>query len=125
MNLKHLCTFTALLLSAASPAFANELSGVWQRDTGEARVKFTSCGDAMCGTITWLKPDTASKAKVGQRVFYDMKPSGANTWTGKAVGPDTGSIYSGKLSVQGSNLSSSGCIAGGLICRSMNWIKVP
>jgi uncharacterized protein (DUF2147 family) len=104
MKLKRSCYFAALLLSAASPSFANELSGVWLRDTGEARVKFESCGDAMCGTIIWLKPGIDSKAKIGQRVFYDMKPAGPNAWTGKALGPDTGSIYVGKLSVQGSKI---------------------
>jgi len=103
MKLKRSCYFAALLLSAASP-IANELSGVWLRDTGEARVKFDSCGDAMCGTIIWLKPGIDSKAKIGQRVFYDMKPAGPNAWTGKALGPDTGSIYVGKLSVQGSKI---------------------
>jgi uncharacterized protein (DUF2147 family) len=125
LNLKRSCYVAAALLSAASPTFANELSGTWLRDTGEARVEFESCGDAMCGTIIWLKPGIDSKAKIGQRVFYDMKPAGPNAWSGKAFGPDTGSVYLGKLSVQGSNLSGSGCIAGGMICRSMNWTRVP
>ena len=125
MKLRRLCCFASVFLSTASPSFANELSGIWLRDTGEARVKFDSCGDAMCGTIIWLKPSTASKAKIGQRVFYDMKPAGANSWIGKALGPDSGSVYSGKLSVQGSNLSTSGCIAGGMICRSMDWTRAP
>jgi hypothetical protein len=73
LNLKRSCYVAAALLSAASPTFANELSGTWLRDTGEARVEFESCGDAMCGTIIWLKPGIDSKAKIGQRVFYDMK----------------------------------------------------
>jgi uncharacterized protein (DUF2147 family) len=122
---KRSCYVVAAFLSAASPSFANELSGTWLRDTGEARVRFESCSDAMCGTIIWLKPGIDSKAKIGQRVFYDMKPAGPNAWTGKAIGPDTGSVYLGKLSVQGSNLSTSGCIAGGMICKSMNWTRVP
>src|ERR1700745_2410384 len=124
MKLRH-CCFVAVLLSVASPACANQLSGTLLRDTGEARVKFDPCGDAMCGTIIWLKPGIDSKAKIGQRVFYDMRPAGPNAWTGKALGPDTGSVYLGKLSVQGSNLSTSGCVAGGMICKSMNWTRVP
>jgi hypothetical protein len=94
LNLKRSCYVAAALLSASSPTFANELSGTWLRDTGEARVKFESCGDAMCGTIIWLKPGIDSKAKIGQRVFYDMKPAGPNAWSGKAFGPDTGSVIS-------------------------------
>jgi uncharacterized protein (DUF2147 family) len=37
------------------------------------------------------------KTKVGQRLFFDMHPDGANAWTGKAVNPGNGSIYSGKI----------------------------
>jgi uncharacterized protein (DUF2147 family) len=125
MKAKRLCQFVAAFLFATSPSYAEELSGVWLRDTGEARLRFDACGDAMCGTIVWLRPGIASKAKVGQRVFYDMKPAGANSWTGKAVGPDTGSVYLGKMSVEGSHLSTSGCVAGGMICKSFNWTRVP
>ena len=73
----------------------------------------------------WLKPGSASKAKVGQGLFFDMRPTGANSWTGKAANPDNGSIYSGKMSIEGSALSTSGCMAGGLICKSANWKRVP
>jgi uncharacterized protein (DUF2147 family) len=36
-----------------------------------------------------------------QRLFFDMHPDGANAWTGKAVNPGNGSIYSGKMSIEG------------------------
>jgi uncharacterized protein (DUF2147 family) len=54
-----------------------------------------------------------------------MRPAGANSWIGKAASPDSGSIYSGKMSIEGSTLSTSGCIVGGLICKSANWTRVP
>jgi uncharacterized protein (DUF2147 family) len=66
-----------------------------------------------------------SKAKVGQQLFFDMRPAGANSWTGKATSPDSGSVYSGKMSIEGSTLSTSGCMVGGLICKSANWRRVP
>ena len=115
----------AILLLAATPGFANELSGVWLRENGEARVKFDACGDAMCGTIVWLKPGITTNAKIGQRVFYDLKPASANSWAGKAFEPASGSEYSGKVSVEGSSLSTAGCVLGGLICKTVNWTKVP
>jgi uncharacterized protein (DUF2147 family) len=113
------------MVAAASPALANDLSGVWLRENGEARVKFDACGDAMCGTIVWIKPGVDTPAKIGQRVFYELKPSGANAWSGKAFEPASGSEYSGKLSVDGKNLSTAGCVLGGLICKTVNWTKVP
>src|SRR3979490_1243728 len=105
-------TLTAFLLTS-SPGFADDVLGIWLRDNGNVQVKFETCGDAVCGNIVWLKPGSDSKAKVGQRLFFDMRPSGPNSWTGKAASPDDGSIYSGKMSVEGSTLITSGCIVGG------------
>jgi uncharacterized protein (DUF2147 family) len=116
-------TLTAFLLTVR-PGLADEIFGTWLRDNGAEQVKFASCGDAICGDIVWLKPGSGLNAKVGKRLFFDMRPSGANSWTGKAASSDTGSIYSGKMSVAGSTLITSGCIAGGLICKSANWSRV-
>jgi uncharacterized protein (DUF2147 family) len=115
---------TALLLTA-SPNPADEVLGTWLRDNGALQIKFEPCGDAICGNIVWVKPGSDSKAKVGQRLFFGMQPTGANSWTGKAANPDSGSIYSGKMSVDGSTLSTSGCVVGALICKSANWRRVP
>lgn len=125
MNLVRLClTSTALLLTTA-PSLADEVLGTWLRDNGALKVKFEPCGDAVCGNVVWLKSGSESKAKVGQRLFFDMHPDGTNSWTGKAAAPDDGSIYSGKMSIEGAILSTSGCIVGGLICKSANWKRVP
>ena len=125
MNLVRLClTSTALLLTTA-PSLADEVLGTWLRDNGALKVKFEPCGDAVCGNVVWLRPGSESKAKIGQLMFFDMHPDGANSWTGKAAAPDDGSIYSGKMSIEGATLSTSGCIVGGLICKSANWKRVP
>ena len=125
MNAMRLCLALAALLLTTSSSRADDVFGTWLRDNGNVRVKFEPCGDAICGNIVWLKPGSDMKAKIGQRLFYDMRSSGANSWTGKAANPDSGSIYSGKMSVAGSTLSTSGCIVGGLICKSANWRRVP
>lgn len=110
------------LLLCATPAFANDLSGTWLRDTGASRVKFAKCGDALCGTISWLK-DTNGPAKLGQKIFYDMKPAGDGKWEGKAFNPEDGKTYSGKMSLSGATLTTAGCVMGGLICKSVSWSK--
>jgi uncharacterized protein (DUF2147 family) len=125
MDVVRLRPTLAAFLLTTSPSLADDLFGTWSRDNGALQVKFDSCGDAICGNIVWLKPGSASKAKVGQRLFFDMHPAGANSWTGKAVNPDSGSIYSGKMSIEGPTLTTSGCIIGGLICKSANWRRVP
>lgn len=109
---------------ASAPAFAQSAVGTWQRENGESRVRIAPCGDALCGVVVWLKNPAESKSKVGQRVFFDMKPNGANAWSGQAFNPEDGKTYSGKMSVSGSALTTAGCVAGGLICRSVSWSKI-
>jgi uncharacterized protein (DUF2147 family) len=116
-------TLSAFLLTT-SPSLADDILGTWLRDNGALQVKFEPCGDAICGNVVWIKPGSDSKAKVGQRLFFEMRPNGANSWTGKAASPDSGSVYSGKMSIEGSGLNTSGCMVGGLICKSVNWKKI-
>ena len=113
----------AALLIGCGAAQAQELGGTWQRDTGASRVRFAKCGEALCGTISWLK-DASGPAKVGQRIFYDMKPNGAGKWSGSAFNPEDGKTYSGTMALSGDTLTTSGCVMGGLICRSVKWSKV-
>ena len=112
----------AVTALGTSPAMADP-SGTWLRENGNSRVRVAPCGDSICGTIVWLKDaDTASK--VGQRVFFDMKPNGENKWSGKAFNPEDGKTYSGTVTLSGRSLTTSGCVMGGIICRSVNWSKV-
>ena len=101
-------------------AVAQEAAGVWERDTGSARVRIAPCGPTLCGTLSWLA-ESEGPARVGQRIFYDMKPDGAASWSGKALNPEDGKTYSAKMTVSGDTLSTSGCVLGGLICRSVSW----
>ncbi len=114
---------SALLAISLAPAAADP-TGSWLRENGESRVRMAKCGDAICGTITWLKDPANTKSKIGQRVFFDMKPSGANAWAGKAFNPEDGQTYAGKISLSGSSMTTAGCVAGGWICRSVSWSKV-
>ncbi len=108
---------------ASAPALAQSAVGTWQRENGASRVRIAPCGEALCGTVVWLKNPAESKSKIGQRVFFDMKPNGANAWAGQAFNPDDGKTYSGKMNVSGDTLTTAGCVAGGLICRSVSWSK--
>ncbi len=110
------------LLLAGAPAFAADAEGSWTREDGATRIEFSSCGGALCGAITWLK-NPNSKAHVGERVFYDMVRADQNSWTGKAFNPEDGKTYSGKMVLSGKHLRTSGCVLGGLICKSFNWAR--
>lgn len=109
-------------VALASPALANDVTGIWLRDTGASKVKLSHCGDAICGNIVWLKQGADPKAKVGQRVFFDMKPSGPNTWAGHAFNPEDGKTYTGKMTLSGTTLTTAGCVMS-VICKSATWTR--
>lgn len=110
------------LTGIAGPSFATDVSGTWLRDTGASKVKFSKCGGAICGHIVWLKPGADPKAKVGQRVFFDMKPSGENAWSGSAFNPEDGKTYTGKMTLSGDTLTTAGCVMS-VICKSTTWSR--
>ena len=110
---------------AAAPlhgALAAELSGEWARDDGHGSVRFSPCGDALCGIIS-ARSDPNSAGKIGQKVFYDMRPDGENFWRGSAFNPDDGRVYTGKMTLSGAHLTTAGCVLGGIICKSLTWTK--
>jgi len=114
--------FSVVMLGFAGPALAQDVTGTWLRDTGASRVRFVKCGEAMCGTLSWLK-DPTGPAKLGQRIFYDMKPNGPGKWSGSAFNPEDGKTYSGTMTLSGDTLTTSGCVLGGMICRSAKWSR--
>lgn len=122
MAIRQTAIAAGMLIAFAAPALAQDVSGTWLRDTGASKVRFAKCGEAMCGTISWLK-DTSGPAKLGQRIFYDMKPNGAGKWSGSAFNPEDGKTYSGTMSLAGETLTTAGCVFGGMICRSVKWSR--
>jgi uncharacterized protein (DUF2147 family) len=112
-----------VLAASVSAAMAGDVKGEWAREDGKTKVRFAPCGaDAVCGTITWLK-DPSGPAKVGEQVFFDMKPSGDNAWAGTAFNPDDGQRYTGKMTLSGDRLTTAGCVLGGLLCKSFGWTR--
>ncbi|MBB2970178.1 DUF2147 domain-containing protein [Mesorhizobium sp. RMAD-H1] len=101
----------AALTLAATPALAEEpIVGSWKRPNGTV-IKYEPCGgaDTYCGTVM-----------TGQ---YKGKSIGSMSGTGGAYKGkvnklDEGKTYTGKASVKGNTLSLSGCVMGGLICKS-------
>ncbi len=122
-SLKVAIFASALTALGAAPALA-DIIGTWERDNGESRVRFARCGDAICGTVVWLKNPGATRSRVGLQVFSNMKPSGQNTWSGTAFNPEDGQNYTGRITLSGNTLSAGGCVMGGLICRTVNFNRV-
>jgi uncharacterized protein (DUF2147 family) len=114
----------AVLAASAPSAMAGGVTGVWVRDDGSAKLRFSACGGAVCGFLAWKK-DPDGPARIGQQLFFDMKPNGENAWAGSAFNPNDGNRYTAKLTLSGDHLVTAGCVLGGLICKSFGWTRVP
>jgi uncharacterized protein (DUF2147 family) len=132
--------FVTVLLSAAAAA-ATDVTGIWLTEGSEALIRIAPCGgDSICGTITWLRepndpatgmpkadtknpdPSRRSQPIVGVRIFYDMKPSGADQWSGKVYSTKDGAVVDGKLSAKSDNeIRIQGCFLA--FCGGQNWTR--
>ena len=127
MNFARRFCFGFLAVAIMAPVgaqAADELVGSWQRSDGTSRIRMAPCGGAVCGTVAWLKDPANSPSKVGQQIFFGMKPDGAGTWSGSAFNPEDGKTYSGKATISGGGLTTQGCALGGLVCRSVSWTRM-
>lgn len=113
----------ALALVTATAHAEPNASGVWARGDGNARVKIAPCGGKVCATNLWIK-DTSKGENVGDQLVMDVKASGANTLKGSAYDVKRKRSYSISMKVSGARLTTRGCIAGGILCKSVNWSKV-
>ena len=126
----------ALLLTVgmAGAAGAQDVSGTWLTESGTSRVRISPCGGARCGTIVWTQGDARdaknpnpafqSRSLVGVRMISDARLEGAS-WTGQLYNPLDGRTYTGKMRLKSAGeLELSGCVLGGLICRSQTWSRV-
>ena len=126
--MRHIIIATALALTCTA-ASADPIEGVWQTQPDEgafAHVTVAPCGPAFCGTISRTFKDKAEyqSPNLGRQIVIDMAPQGGGAYAGKVWRPANDKVYNGKTSVQGDRMSLSGCVAGGLICKSQTWARV-
>ena len=132
--MKTSITAAALLLGLSLPAFAQSPIGTFASQSGDTRVRFADCGGQICGTIVSARGATRdeknenatlrSRNLVGVRMIT-MRPNGANAWQGTLYNYQDGKTYNGRMTMPAANsMSLSGCVLGGLICRSQTWTRV-
>ena len=129
-----------LAFSAAGHGQDSAPSGIWLTQDGDAHVRIANCGDALCGTIVWIRdaidpetgrpltdknnPDPARRNQsiVGTTIMYGMRPSGAGRWSGRFYNTRDGQTYSGNLILSGeTTVKAEGCM---LICMGETWQKI-
>lgn len=123
------------LIAAAVAAFgtaatANDAAvGIWQTqvdDGAYAHITMSHCGEAVCGVIsrTFNADGEYQSENIGKTLVIDMVPAGDGSYEGSVWRPSNDKIYIGKMQVAGNQLRLRGCIAGGLLCSSQDWVRV-
>jgi len=111
----------AIVLSGAvyQAEAASPIGKTYRSDTGR-HIKVFSCGGGLGMKIVKAK----KKSHVGKRIMCGAKKTAANKWSGSILNVDDGKTYSGSASLSGSSLSVSGCVFGGLFCKTQKWALV-
>ena len=123
----------------STPARAGDPTGMWLSQDGDVKMKVAHCGDAICGTIAWLKQpnDANGKPKVdsnnadtgkrsrpimGSAIILPMKAAGTDKWSGQVYNAEDGKTYSGNFALSGATKADlKGCVA--IICKTKTWTR--
>jgi uncharacterized protein (DUF2147 family) len=125
-----------------APAFAAGPLGTWYTQGNESQVRISNCGDALCGTLVWLKvpndpatgqpktdnqnTDASKRGRplIGVEIVLGMKPSGTpNQWKGQVYNASDGNTYAGYFTLTGANSAELKGCAMGFICKSQTWTR--
>lgn len=113
-----LALLAAALLSIGSVpsalAAGGGLDGTWLRPKTGKHVRSFSCGGGLGLKVV----------ETGKVIMCGAKSQGGNRYKGTLISTEDGNEYSGTATISGSSLHLSGCVLGGLICKSETWSKV-
>lgn len=136
-----LAVVALVLLCEAGPAMAGDPAGVWINQQRDTKIRVSRCGETICGNVAWLgkptdaqgqpktdrlNPDPASKTRrlIGLPVLIGMKANGPDKWQGRIYNADDGNTYVSYVSLANANtLNVQGCVLGGVLCKSMTWVR--
>ncbi|HEY1865237.1 MAG TPA: DUF2147 domain-containing protein [Roseiarcus sp.] len=123
--LRRAAALAALLtIGASGVSLSREAPylGNWARADGKTRIHVAHCGGEVCARNTWVRHGVSGE-KVGDRLILDVKPAGAEHWSGKAFDPQRNRTYTIGVRVTHAHMTTRGCMMGGLMCQSMNWSR--
>lgn len=139
---------SAILLMAAvllpyGAAHAQELTGTWLTDDGAAHVAFAPCDSGQCGHIVWLaepmsaidgkpkrdryNPDASLQYRpiIGLPILTGIQPRPEGGWFAHSYDPKDGGEHDITVEpTQSGKLKLTGCVLGGLFCKSFIWTPV-
>lgn len=106
--------FIFALLSYATLSNADPIEGTWKRPNGVI-VRFALCGVDFCASPTTTKYAGQPAGK--------LSGDGKGHYAGTLIDLKDNSVYKGKAAIHDQILTLTGCIFGGWICKSEDWVR--
>lgn len=125
---------TAPLPCIAQPAWSARQPlpyGEWVNPHNTVKVATGDCGGKLCGWVIWATPEAEQDARgggvqqlVSSKLLQDYRQIDSSHWQGRVFVPDMGRTFASTITLEEPDtLKISGCILGGLICKSQLWHK--
>ena len=111
--IRKLLLSAAILAAATVASQADIIEGNWKRPTGTI-FKFQACSAGYCAIV--------QTGKNAGKQAGSMKGSNGS-YRGTLTDLDANKTYKGKAKVSGNTANMSGCVLGGLICKTEVWTK--
>ena len=124
-----LCLAPALAANVTAPP---PVYGLWQNPRATVRVRIGACGQMLCGTVAAATSSAQADARaagvnplIGVQLLQDYHQVDTDRWAGRVFVPDMGRTFSSRIvQVRPDTLQISGCLIGGMLCKSQLWTRV-
>jgi uncharacterized protein (DUF2147 family) len=109
----------------------NSYLGTWQNPSGSVRIRASTCGAKVCGTVVFANDKAKADARrggtdplIGTQLFEEFTTRGPRQWRGRVFVPDMNRRVTGTATLENENtIRVEGCAAR-VICRNQVWTRV-
>lgn len=124
--------FAAIALLAGPGVAPDAIIGQWSNAKGTIEVRTRRCGAELCGRVVRASAKAEASARkggtaslVGTELLRGYRQDRNGVWNGRVFIPKIGRDVSSQIK-QTSNdtLTISGCMVGGMLCRTQVWHRV-
>ena len=128
----HLLTSLALLAAQASVPAPNAIIGQWSNPKGTMEVRTRQCGANLCGRVVRASEKAQAAARdagapplVGSDLLKNYSRTGERQWSGRIFIPKLGRDVPSQIrQTSADTITISGCMMGGLVCKTQVWHRV-
>ncbi|WP_419808177.1 DUF2147 domain-containing protein [Sphingomonas sp.] len=123
---------TAVAASVSAAPAMTIPEGLWVNPHNSVVVRTGPCGAKLCGWVVWGSRQAKEDARdggvadlLGTELLQDYGGDGPGAWSGTVFVPDKGRHFASTIQqLSPASLKISGCILGGLICKSQVWNRI-